>query len=537
MAKKRVSKGAAPASKRAKAVEKKSEVKDDSKKVELLPPPIIERMASDVIDEHKFNNLAALLQQLELTKSKLLNEEDSETDSVEAALNGLSKAFQFLIMHRMMDQTKDEKKNIVASWIKDKYEKFRAYLCWLVNTRLAEESKLQTEAVTIFLDLVKEETEVRNAFAIDTYQELVHALVSSNAGTGLRNPVIYAFFVHYLEYEDLQVNFFHDALAEKLEEWSGLEGPTKDRIFSNFFAFLSDQLLEEDEEDSGNFTSAEPVSDDYKGFKENFQKCFLAAVRMPDLSADQYKLMLNSMPRCILPYLSSPASLMDFLTDSFDQEEDEIVPLLVINSLWELMKEYNLEYPDFFTKLYSLLTPSLLYTRYRARFFRSLDLFLSSTHLSANLVASFIKKLARLAISASAPGVVIVFPFIYNLLKRHPSCMILLQNSEGKQNPDYKDTFDEKEKNPLKTGALGSSLWELETLQSHYHPNIATLAKIFSEPFRKPSYNMEDFLDWTYKSLLDSEEKRKYKGLAALEYEEWETLFGKENAFVEGWEL
>lgn len=38
------------------------------------------------------------------------------------------------------------------------------------------------------------------------------------------------------------------------------------------------------------------------------------------------------------------------------------------------------EYPNFYTRLYSLLTPALLHTKYRARFFRLLTI--SSPHLS-----------------------------------------------------------------------------------------------------------------------------------------------------------
>jgi U3 small nucleolar RNA-associated protein 19 len=54
------------------------------------------------------------------------------------------------------------------------------------------------------------------------------------------------------------------------------------------------------------------------------------------------------------------------------------------------------------------------------------------------------------------------------------------------------------EPDPMRTRALESSLWEIETLQSHYHPNVATLAKIISEQFTKQQYNLEDFLDHSY---------------------------------------
>lgn len=44
------------------------------------------------------------------------------------------------------------------------------------------------------------------------------------------------------------------------------------------------------------------------------------------------------------------------------------------------MQNYNLEYPDFYTKLYALLEPGVLFVKYRARFFYLLDLFMTSTY-------------------------------------------------------------------------------------------------------------------------------------------------------------
>jgi len=61
------------------------------------------------------------------------------------------------------------------------------------------------------------------------------------------------------------------------------------------------------------------------------------------------------------------------------------------------------------------------------------------------------------------------------------------------------------------TNALNSSLWELTSHVNHYHPSVATLAKIFQEAFRKPNYALEDFLDHTYGTLFESEAKRKIK--------------------------
>ena len=67
------------------------------------------------------------------------------------------------------------------------------------------------------------------------------------------------------------------------------------------------------------------------------------------------------------------------------------------------------------------------------------------------------------------------------------------------------DPWDSSETNPALTRAIDSSLWELDTLRTHYHPTIAGVARIVAEQFTKRSYNVEDFLDHGYASLMRTE--------------------------------
>lgn len=197
---------------------------------------------------------------------------------------------------------------------------------------------------------------------------------------------------------------------------------------------------------------------------------------------------------------------MDFLTDSYNSGGS--TSLQALSGVFYLIQEKNLDYPDFYKKLYSLLDAGILHSKHRSRFFRLLDTFLASTHLPAVLVASFIKRLARLTLSAPPAGVVAVVPWIYNLLKKHPTCTFMIhrevRTKEAKETLEMEgmdDPFDSDEEDPMETNAIESSLWELVTLQTHYHPNVATLAKIISEQFTKHAYNLEDFLDHSYGSV------------------------------------
>ncbi|GAA5982170.1 hypothetical protein JCM10908_004766 [Rhodotorula pacifica] len=238
-----------------------------------------------------------------------------------------------------------------------------------------------------------------------------------------------------------------------------------------------------------------------------FQDCWLALLALP-IREEESKRVLIMLHRQVLPHLTEPRRLMDWLVDC--AEVGGTVGILALNGLFTLIQKHGLEFPDFYTKLYSLLDRSVLHVRYRPRFFRLLDIFMTSSHLPANLVASFIKRLARLALSASPAAIVTVVPFVYNLLKRHPSCMVLVHRSTEGDDYDWsKDPFNADEQDPNLTNALDSSLWELAALQKHYLASVSSLAKVFTEVMNKQSYSMEDFLDHSYATLIDTELARK----------------------------
>ncbi|KAF8068618.1 CBF/Mak21 family-domain-containing protein [Lyophyllum atratum] len=216
---------------------------------------------------------------------------------------------------------------------------------------------------------------------------------------------------------------------------------------------------------------------------------------------------LNVMHRGVMPHLTRPVLVMDWVGASVDY--GGAVGLLALNALFVLMKEYNLDYPSFYTRLYTFLDRDVLHLKHRARFFRMTELFLSSTHLPANLLASFIKRLSRLSLNAPPAAIVMVIPFTYNVLKRHPALMAMIHRTDV--DDPSNDPYLPEEENPLNTQAHLSSLWELLSHRLHYHSGVSTLVKIFSEAFTKPGYAMEDFLDHTYGTLFETEANRKIK--------------------------
>ena len=155
--------------------------------------------------------------------------------------------------------------------------------------------------------------------------------------------------------------------------------------------------------------------------------------------------------------------------------------------------------------------------RYRERIYKLLHLCLLSSHLPAYLVAAFLKRLARLSLTAPPTGALYVIPLIYNMLKRHPQCEPLIQrgrlgavssvSTNNQRNAKESDPYLFHEMNPKDTHALESSLWELRALQDHYCPAVSSLAAAFDEQ-EKDKFKMDDFVNASYSALFTQSMKR-----------------------------
>ena len=258
-----------------------------------------------------------------------------------------------------------------------------------------------------------------------------------------------------------------------------------------------------------------------KSLLRRSESAWLALLSSPQLTDQIRKTLLRQCTKSILPWMTRPETLMDFLTDSYNVGGS--TSLLALSGLFALISAKNLDYPSFYPKLYSLLDADLLHSKHRSRFLRLLNTFLDSSHLPSTLVASFIKRLSRLSLFAPPAAIVAVIPYIYNLLRSHPTCTYMIHRPAY---PPYTastdnlglDPFDMNEPDPQQTHAIDSSLWELETLQSHFHPNVASLARIISGQFTKQQYNLEDFLDHGYASMVNSELTSEAKKAPVVEY-------------------
>ncbi|PIK50120.1 putative nucleolar complex protein 4-like [Apostichopus japonicus] len=279
-------------------------------------------------------------------------------------------------------------------------------------------------------------------------------------------------FEEYLEFDDLRF-FLLTKLAAHLpnvKNQSLTQGEMAN-VCQNTLTLLEMVTMPTKDEDIQKFVGVSPDVEanlrilSLQEHRRVFGNAWLTFLKLK-LPSKVYKRVLVLLHEKVMPHMSSPVLLTDFLTSSYNV--GGAVSLLALNGLFFLITKYNLEYPEFYTKLYNLFEPSIFHVKYKARFFHLADLFLTSTHLPSYLVAAFAKRLARLSLVAPPNALEYVIPFIINLFVRHPNCSILVHRTEGAL--DFtSDPYNHEEKDPAKSNALESCLWELETLQSHYH--------------------------------------------------------------------
>ena len=482
--------------KRPKSVESASSDGDDDN-----PQADILLLENEILESKKnYNNIAVLL---ELAQKK------DDVETIPLALVSLCRVFLRLLASGNMTRRsgQSEKDIVVIQWLKGRLADYKQ----LVIRALAEDD-LASTALTLAMRILKAESQYLSDkgeynFPKTFLKEIVGALVQEGS-----EDVREEFCEKFLgEFADVRFYAFN-ALKEILVERSSASD--NEELFDSAFdilAFFED--VPESKDDLGAFYVDPPAK---KGHpvtsltqqKKQAQEAWLALLNLgPD--RDQRKKVLEIMTRSITPWFTRPELLMDFLTDSYNS--GGATSLLALSGVFYLIQERNLDYPLFYRKLYSLLDADILHSKHRSRFLRLLDTFLSSTHLPAVLVASFIKRITRLCLNAPPAAIVAVIPWIYNLFKKHPLCTFMIhretrtaEEKESIENEGLADPFIADEEDPMETRAIDSSLWEVVQLQSHYHPNVATIAKIISEQFTKQTYNVEDFLDHSYSSVSET---------------------------------
>ncbi|KAF4505062.1 hypothetical protein G6O67_007051 [Ophiocordyceps sinensis] len=504
------------------------------KRASAAPKPVKRRRSSwaDEGEDETDPGAKILLMEQGILESKknyndigaLLTTAEAGADESMLATVALCRVFLRLLAQGSLASKKSTSENdaVVVGWLRDRLSQYK-----LLLLRLLAVSDLAVTALILCMRILEAEGEHRSdkdaySFPTPFLQDIVGAILTSSA-----DDVRRAYIEEFAEqHDDIRHYTFKsirpaiESVAEQVEA----PGVLFDRVYSLLSSLDGVPGSADDLED---FYVAAPQKKSHplrsvSHHKKQAQEAWLALMEIIE-TKDQRKRILAIVTTVIAPWFTKPELLADFLTDCYDSGGS--MSLLALSGVFYLMQQRNLDYPSFYAKLYSLLDRDMMHSRHRSRFFRLLDTFMASTHLPAALVASFIKRLARLALNAPPSAIALVTPWIYNLLKRHPSCTFLMhrevrdpETRRRIQEEGFQDVFAADEPDPMESGAINSCLWELVQLQSHYHPNIATISKIISEQFTKQSYNMEDFLDHSYASLLEAEMAKEVRKAPVVEF-------------------
>ncbi|CAN8271286.1 unnamed protein product [Cochlearia groenlandica] len=483
----------------------------------------------------------------------------------------------------------DDPEAVFKAWLRSKFDEFVKLLLDVLVSEQSEDT-LRDIVVGTLMEFVKLLNVGR--FQSSIYQRLLNAIIHSDADIDVFLDILTSKYFKYIDVRyftyismekfvktlessvvsaDKTVNGNDDAEKEfkeslelsvrkiyhvlsripppekqaeksKHEMWSGLDESSSDKPTNK---------KKKSKEGDSNHLSPTTIA---KRMKLKFTKAWISFLRLP-LPLDVYKEVLASVHETVIPHLSNPAMLCDFLTKSYDI--GGVVSVMALSSLFILMTQHGLEYPNFYEKLYALLVPSVFVAKHRSRFLQLLDACLKSSLLPAYLAASFTKKLSRLSLSVPPSGSLVITALIYNLLRRHPSINHLVhqetaenaneanseadEHNESQQNTHKKlgiDYFNNRESDLKKSGAMRSSLWEIDTLRHHYCPPVSrfvsSLETDLTNRSRTREMNIEDFSSGSYATIFGAEIRRRIKQVPLAFYKAVPTSLFEDSDFP-GW--
>ncbi len=443
-------------------------------------------------------------------------------------------------MQLMMEETKfrpgrqasvepEDASTALSTWLNSVYEKFLFRAFSLMDNRDLEEVGFNT--IIQLIRLMSHGNPVDFAFPVNLLTSLIEKIISNEAS----ETALYDLFDEAVNsYRDLR--FYSLRVVSRLAEKTRLQAASSEssQTYKRLFKILSEFVMETEAEiAAGEAEVTQFLSEcalpaalsNTKGNLQEFSACWLEFIQGVSAHAPElHRSILLIINDRIIPYMTKPTLLADYLTDSYNA--GGLVSLLALSGLFTLMHKHNLDYPSFFPKLYSLLDDKILHCRYRKRFCRLFNIFMTSTHMPAYLVAALVKRVARLSLDASPAVIAWVIPFIYNNFKAHPAIRILIHRSLNDVESKKNDPFKMSELDPAKCKAIESSIWEIHALNRHYWTGAVKQSRIFTERLTKPPFKLDDFLNGpTYNELIQEELGHKWAKVPPLNLSIPESIF------------
>ena len=310
-------------------------------------------------------------------------------------------------------------KEMVHFWLSTNFESFLLMLCEKINI---SPPAMQCKLFETYLKLVNFEHE--NGVLKAKYMTRLEKIMLKMMFFKLSDEMD-AFFKEIMENLDIQYVFLKAVPNFCLQEEFTSNIVAAENCLKFFHSAVANKIDVKEDEATLYFSQDDKKM--RKNFARVYEEAWLSYLRLK-LTPVLRKKILVDIDTKVMPYLSDPKELIDFLTDSYDA--GGVTSLLALNGLFVLINQHNLDYPAFYEKLYKIIDPSIFHMKYKSRFFHYIDLFLTSTHLPAYLVAAFIKKFSRMLLFTPTPDLMMMLTLIRNLLIRHQSTKILIHRKK-----------------------------------------------------------------------------------------------------------
>lgn len=461
---------------------------------------------------------------------------NDDENTVLEVISVLQVIFMEILKRRtMMKKEQDHEDSAISdyiSWLRDSYDKVWKILIGLMSNQ----SVCEHASSTLFTLLGQEgkfpirvPKKGQYYFPNDKFQILLKMCLSMQSNlTAVQNQID-----EYTNFIDVVYYFW--VLTPKILQ--KLINPREKQII-RILSILQrvpvpseDELIDVEEDVLFCFTKSKAkFKPKYNVLQESVDKLWNLIIRW-NRSNNTHKKILILLIESIMPHLPKPVLTMDYLMESLNAGGS--ISLLALQGIFTLVKDHNLEYPNIYGKLYSFFHASIFYTKYKSRLYMLANIFLSSTHIPETMIASFIKRFARLCLQAPPQDIIILSSFIGNLMIRHPSLKILIQHPTEKA--VSVDPFLEKEPDPLKTNALESSLWELETLQQHVLPSVSKAVSFINKPLPNTEWDLTSLIETTYEQIFEKESRKKLQNVTVTFEKPDSLILPNTNYFSDIW--
>ncbi|KAJ2580828.1 Maturation and nuclear export of 40S ribosomal subunits interacting protein, partial [Coemansia sp. RSA 1836] len=365
---------------------KHSSAKEESSKATV--DRIIQLENSVVSSQQNLNDLVDILS---IAKS-------GNVETTFVATNSLGRIFAALWKQGLLKRQKEKtpaaaaaSTAVVSEWLRSNYNE---YLGVLKAQLKHSEAAIQVGALKLLMQAVSHEGENASQstgsyeFPNSLYLNILELVLDS---TEASDQLLRSLADSYLNlYDDLRYYFFRDVAKIASPDYDpfktgGRSGARTKSLVEETESFVSNtfavmgmvRVVPTAKEYTAFWVNSVAPSGDYSSVsnaaahRKAFSEAWIAFLRQP-LSAEIYKQVLLSMHRRIIPHMVDATGLMDFLSTAYDSGGS--ISLLALNGLFTLISEYNLNYPQFYEKLYALFDRNLLHVKYRARFFRLFEL-------------------------------------------------------------------------------------------------------------------------------------------------------------------